>query len=303
MSLKNWFRFIALGLIWGSTFFWVKIGLQEVGPFGVVFFRLFIAAVALAIFFVFKRKGFPLKYWWLYLFLGFFNIAFPLVLVSWSEKHISSGMASIINSTQPLITTLLASLFIQEERLNTRRVIGLILGFSGVFLLMAKRIDGDATNQTLGIIAVVIAVFSYGMSSVFSRLKSAGVKPEDQALGQMLFGLVFVVPMMLTFESPFTLPVQPVTYLAFFFLGLLASFYASITWYTLLNEIGPSRLSMTTYMFPLVGVSMGAILLHETVDWRILAGGIMILGGIIIANSKRKFSQDLMPVENEQIGG
>lgn len=303
MSVKNWFRFIALGLIWGSTFFWVKIGLQEVGPFGVVFFRLLIAAIALAAFFILGRKKFPLKYWWLYLFLGFFNIAFPLVLVSWSEKHISSGMASIINSTQPLITTLLASLFIQEERLNTRRVIGLILGFSGVFLLMSKRIDGDATNQTLGIIAVVIAVFSYGVSSVFSRLKSAGVKPEDQALGQMLFGLVFVVPMMLTVESPFTLPVQPVTYLAFFFLGLLASFYASITWYTLLNEIGPSRLSMTTYMFPLVGVSMGAILLHETVDWRILAGGIMILGGIVVANSKKRLTQDLMPAKNEQIGG
>ncbi len=303
MSIKNWFRFIALGLIWGSTFFWVKIGLEEVGPFGVVFFRLIIAAIALAAFFVLTRKRFPLKYWWLYLFLGFFNIAFPLVLVSWSEKHISSGMASVINSTQPLITTLLASLFIQEERLNTRRVIGLLLGFSGVFLLMSKRINGDTTNQTLGIIAVIIAVFSYGISSVFSRLKSTGVKPEDQALGQMLFGLAFVIPMMLTVESPFTLPVKPYAYLAFFFLGLLASCYASITWYTMLNEIGPSRLSMTTYLFPLVGVSMGAIILHEAVDWRIVAGGIMILGGIVTANSKNKFGQHLMAMKNEQLGG
>lgn len=303
MSLKNWFRFIALGLIWGSTFFWVKIGLQEVGPFTVVFFRLIIAAIALAAFFVITRKRFPLKYWWLYLFLGFFNIAFPLVLVSWSEEHISSGMASIINSTQPLITALLAAFFIPEERLNTRRIIGLILGFSGVLLLMSQKVDGGTSNQTIGIIAVIIAVFSYGMSSVFSRLKSTGVKPEDQALGQMLFGLVFVVPAMLTVESPFVLPVKPITYLAFAFLGVLASFYASITWYTLLSEIGPSRTSMTTYMFPLVGVALGAILLHEVVDWHLLVGGIFVLGGIIIANSKKKTSPDLVAVNNGQIGG
>ncbi len=303
MSLKNWVKFIALGLVWGSSFFWIKIGLQEVGPFTVVFFRVFFALAGLTVFFVLNRRKPLLKTWRLYLFLGIVNVFLPFFLVAWSEKHITSGMASILNSMQPLSTSLIAAIFIAEEKLTIQRIAGLILGFGGVLVLMSNKLSGEAINETFGIIAMVIAVFCYGASGVYARIHNRGVKPEDQALGQFVFGLAFIIPAMLTVEAPFTLPVRPISYLAFAWLGLLGSFFAAITWYSLLDEIGPSRVSMTTYLFPLVGVLLGAIILHENVDWRVIVGGMMILGAIVIVNSVKRTNGNPIPIETDQFEG
>lgn len=288
LSLKNWIKFFTLSLVWGTSFFWIKIGLQEAGPSTVVFFRVFFAILGLLVFFILGRRKFPLKSWWLYLFLGFFNVALPFILISWSEERISSGLASILNSTQPLATALVATIFIKEERMTWQRVFGLALGFGGVLVLMSHQAAGGLSGQTIGVLTMVLAVFCYASSAVFARLRNKGVSPESQALGQMSFSLIFVVPAMLVFDAPFKLPQLPISYLAFAWLGILGSCFASIVWYQLLNEIGPSRVSMTTYLLPLIGVALGAIVLHETVDWRLLAGGILIILGIIIVNRKKR---------------
>ncbi len=301
MSAKSWIKFIALGLVWGSSFFWIKIGLQEVGPITVVFFRIFFALLGLITFYLLTRRGFPFrKAWKLYLYLGIFNVALPFFLVSWSEKHITSGLASILNSMQPLTTSLIAAMFIKEEKLTPQRIAGLLLGFGGVLVLMSDELGKGVTNEAIGILAMIIAVFGYGSSGVFARIHNEGVKPEDQALGQFLIGIFLIVPAMLTFESPFILPVRPVSYVAFAWLGLLGSFFAAITWYSLLDEIGPSRVSMTTYMFPLVGVGLGALVLHEAVDWRVIVGGLMILGAIIIVNQNKRTPNNVLIDKIEQ---
>lgn len=303
MSLKNWFKFLVLGLIWGSSFFWIKIGLQEVGHFTVVFFRVFFAAIGLVLFFVITRKRLPLQYWWIFLILGIFNVVLPFALVTWSETRISSGMASILNSTQPLATMVIAAIFIKEERITKRRILGLVLGILGVLVLMSNKLGSGSGNQVVGIIAMVVAVFCYGSSAVFARLNNSGLRPEDQALGQMLFGLLMITPLMLTFESPFILPVRPITYFAFAFLGLLGSFFAGITWYGLINEIGPSRASTIMYEAPFVGVILGALVLKEQVDWRLIAGGLLVLAAIFIVNSRIKENGNYIPIENEQYEG
>jgi drug/metabolite transporter (DMT)-like permease len=298
LSVKNWVKFFALGLVWGSSFFWIKIGLQEVGPLHVVFFRVSLALLGLSVFYVLRHKSFPLrKAWKLYLFLGVFNVALPFFLVSWSETHITSGMASILNSLQPLTTSLIAAIFIKDEKLTPQRIAGLLLGFGGVLVLMSDKFGGELTGEAIGILAMVIAVFCYGSSGVYARIHNDGVKPEDQALGQFVLGMFFIFPAMLSFESPFTLPVRPVSYLAFAWLGLLGSFFAAITWYSLLDEIGPARVSMTTYMFPLVGVILGATILKEPLNWRTLVGGLMILGAIIIVNQRIKNGAQVPPTE------
>lgn len=302
MSLKNWLKFFALSLIWGTSFFWIKIGLQEVDPITLVFFRVSFATLGLIVFFLITRKRYPLKFWWLYLFLGFFNVAFPFILITWAETHISSGMASVMNSTQPLATALFAAIFIKEERLTSQRILGLVIGFGGVLMLMSDRLSGGLSGQLLGILAMAVAVLSYGGSAVFARLKNKNVTPESQALGQMSFGLIFLVPALLTFESPFILPKLPISYLAFAWLGLLGSFVASVLWYKLLDAIGPSRTSMTTYLFPLIGVTLGALVLNESVSWRLLAGGLLVILGIIIVNRRKVNSSSLTPADSQEEG-
>ena len=299
---QNWINFFIMSLIWGTSFFWIKIGLNEVDPITLVFYRVGFATLGLVIFFLLTRKKFLLKFWWIYLFLAFFNVALPFILITWSETRISSGMASVMNSTQPLATALFAAIFIKEERLTPQRVLGLLVGFGGVVMLMSDRLNGGLNGQFIGILAMVVAILSYGGSSVFARLNNKGVSPESQALGQMSFGLIFLIPAMLTFESPVVLPKLPISYIAFAWLGLLGSFYASILWYKLLNEIGPSRVSMTTYLLPLIGISLGAVLLDEKIGWRLLAGGLLIILGIIIVNRKKVNSGSLTAATSQEEG-
>lgn len=299
MSAKNWLRFFALGLIWGSSFFWLKIGLQETGPITVVFFRVLFASVGLIFFFLFTRKRLRTRSWWLFLFLGFFNVTLPFLLVTWSEKHISSGMASVLNSLQPLATMLIAAIFMEEERLTSRRILGLAMGITGVLVLMSNRLHSGAGNQVLGILAMLAAVLCYGGSAVFARLHNSKARPEDNSLGQMLFALVFIIPAMFTLDAPVRIPVHPISYVGFGWLGLLGSFFAGITWYGLINEIGPSRASTIMYMAPFVGVILGALFLHEAVDWRLVLGGMLILSAILVVNTQQ--NKALISIENEQV--
>ena len=266
----------------------------------VVFFRVSFATLGLILFTIISRKNFSLRNWRLYLFLGFFNVALPFLLISWSEKHITSGMASVLNSTQPLATALIASIFIKEERLSLQRVLGLVVGFAGVFVLLSTRLDGKLSGQALGVLAMVVAVLGYGSSAVFARLHNTGVSPAEQALGQMSFALLFIVPAMTIIDGSVTLPTRPISYVAFAWLGLLGSFVASVIWYELMNEIGPSRVSMTTYLLPLIGVALGGLVLREKVGWQLLAGGFLIILGIIIVNRRRTSAQPPLPADNSE---
>jgi drug/metabolite transporter (DMT)-like permease len=273
---------------------WIKIALREVGPFTLVFFRVFFASCGLLFYFLITRRKFNAKNLGILAVIGFFNVAFPFALISWSEKSISSGLASILNSTVPLFTMLIASFFVVEDKLTPKRITGLLLGFVGVIVLMSNRVETGSDKQILGIIAMLVAACSYGASAVFARKTNHRVNPQDQSLGQMITGTLFITPAMLAFESPFQLPVNGGTYFALAWLGLLGSFVAALLWFGLINDVGPSRTSMVTYIFPLVGVVLGLIFLKETMDWHLYAGGLLILGGILIVNFKNKIADDLV---------
>ncbi|MEN6571284.1 MAG: DMT family transporter [Anaerolineaceae bacterium] len=287
MSVKNWLKFLFLGLIWGSSFLWIKIALREVGPFTLVAFRVFFAALGLLFFFLAARKGMKKEWIGRFLFVGFFNVAFPFVLISTAERSITSGMAAILNSTVPLFTILVAPIFLTEERFTLQRVAGLLLGFGGVIVLMSDRLGGGSDSTLAGIAAMLIAALSYAVSGVYARKRSADIPVEAASFGQMAGALCFILPAALIVDAPFKFPSLPVTYLALLWLGLLGSCIATLLWYSLLHSVGPTRTSMTTYMFPLVGVLLGAIFLQEKMDWHVLAGGALILLAIFIVNSRQ----------------
>ena len=287
MSAKNWLKFLFLGLVWGSSFLWIKLALQEANPFMLVFFRVSFASLGLLLYFHFMHYRFALRWWWVYAIIGFFNVAFPFVLISWAETHISSGLASILNSTVPLFTMLIASFFYKEDKLTLARGIGLAIGFAGVLILSSTRLEGNSEFQTLGILAMLVAACAYGASTVFARRVNSAITPQEHSLGQMLGGMVFITPAMLVTNAPLHLPQHPITWAAFAWLGLIGSFVAAVIWFSLIYEVGPSRTSMVTYMFPLVGVLLGIIFLDEKMSWQLVTGGILILVGIYMVNSKR----------------
>lgn len=287
MSVRNWLKLFFLGLVWGSSYLWIKIALREVGPFTLVLFRVLFASLGL-VFFAFSAKtAFKTKWFWKFAVVGFFNVAMPFVLISWAEESISSGMAAILNSTVPLFTIVIAPLFIKEERLTVARVLGFLLGFTGVIILMSNKLGADSRSTIAGIAAMLIAACSYAVSGVFARKRMSDIPVEAVSFGQMAGALCFILPAALIVEAPFRFPALPSTYLALLWLGLLGSCVCTLVWYSLLYSVGPTRTSMNSYLLPLVGVLLGAVILGEKIDWHVLAGGVLILLAIFIVNSGR----------------
>lgn len=266
---------------------WIKVALREINPTQVVFYRVLFASLGLGVYFLIFRHKLNFRWWWVYAFIGFFNAALPFVLISWAETHISSGLAAILNSTVPLFTILIASIFYKKDKFTLQHGIALLIGLAGVVFLSYNKLGNGTDLQLLGIIAMLVAACGYAASTVFARRAENLVTPEQHSLGQMLAAVIFVTPAMLLTRPEVTLPHIPATWLALLWLGLIVSFIAALVWFQMIYEIGPSRASMMIYMFPLVGVLLGVIFLGEKANWQVILGGILILVSIYVVNSKR----------------
>lgn len=287
MSLKDWIRFIVLGLIWGSSFLWIKMALAETGPFTLVAFRVAFALLGLTVVVLVQRPSLPpRRVWKVFFLLGLTNIVIPFVLISWSELHITSGLASILNSTSPLFTILIASIFLTDERLTPQRVAGLLMGFCGVILLTAKHFSAGERFYLLGIGGMLLAALSYAISAVVARRKLMHLTPDIQAFSQQFASALVIIPLAAMVEAPLRLPVTFKAWFALAFLGVMGSCVATMLYYSLLKSVGPTRTMLVTYMFPLVGVLLGLVFLSEPISWRLVAGGCLIVGGILVVNRR-----------------
>ena len=290
MSLKNWIKFIILALAWGSSFLWIKIAGQEIGPFTLVFLRASFALLGLTAILLFMRPELPRgRRWWVFAYLGFFNVAVPFVLISWAERTISSGMASILNATVPLFTILVAAVFLPEDGMTAPKVLGLLVGFAGVFVLVSDQLQ-LGTNNLLAIGAMLLAAAAYGSSNVFARRNLRGMRPAAQAFGQTLLAWSIMLPASTVAEqSIFHLPHLPLTWLAVGWLGLIGTAMATMLHYSLMNSVGPTRTSLVTYCFPLVGMILGLIFLSEPLKWQLFLGAALIISGVWMVNNPPQF--------------
>lgn len=276
-----------MGLVWGATFLWLKIGLREIGPITLNAIRLFVAMAGLyTIGRITKAPTSLREHWRAFLFLGIFNIALPFVLITWSEHYISTGMASILNSTVPFFTIILVLFFIPDESLSLVKLIGLFIGFAGVIVLVANKANNTADHFQWGSLLVLAASLSYGIAAVFARRLTMNIHPASQAFGQSVFANLVLWPLAFILESPVTLPRLSMTWLAILWLGIMATAIGTFFYYSLLRQIGATRTTLTSYIFPLVGVALGVMFLDEQLSWRLLVGGLLIIAGVAIVNSK-----------------
>lgn len=300
MKLREWGAFGLLGLVWGSSFLWIKIAVQEIGPFTLVAFRLLFGVLGLLVVAAIRRPTFPreARTWRVLLFLGLINTALPFVLISWGEQYIDSAVASILNGTVPLFTLVIAHLFLHDDRITAARVLGLITGFAGVVVLMSRDLDPEGLRgNLLGQAAVLAAAISYAVASVYARRNLRGVQPLVQALVPLLSADAaawLAVPLT---EWPFQLPALPMTWLALLWLGLLGSCLAYLLYFYLLHAVGPTRATMVTYVFPVVGLVLGVIFLGERADWNLVVGALLISASIGVVNWRPRSAPQPAPAK------
>jgi drug/metabolite transporter (DMT)-like permease len=179
-----------------------------------------------------------------------------------------------------------AHLYLRDDRLTLPRVAGILAGFAGIVILVSRDLLSGVQINLLAQLAVLLASVLYAGTSVFARKTTRGVSQVPLALvpligaDLLLWGITPIV------ESPFTLPALPITWVAIVWLGLLGTCVAFLLYYYLLHSVGPTRTTLVTYVFPLVGVILGVVFLNEVLDWHLLLGSILIVGSILVVNTR-----------------
>lgn len=284
-SRIDWFLFALLGAIWGSSFLFIKIGVGYLGPLELVGFRLFFGATTLAAIVLLAREPLPRDRRTIanLLFLAVFNTVVPFSLITWGEQSIPSGIAAILNATVPLFTVVVAAVAIGEAA-TARRILGLLVGFAGVVIVVSRNVGSGSIE---GELAVTAAACSYACAIVYARRHLGHLRPMVIAIGQVGLALPIVTAMALLFEHPWTVPLRPEPVLATLWLGALGSAVAYLISFRLLARWDATRASMVTYLLPIVGVTLGAVVLGEQVDARIVVGVALIVGGVAAVNLRR----------------
>jgi drug/metabolite transporter (DMT)-like permease len=292
MSVKEWIRFSLLGIIWGTSFLWIKIAVSEISPFVLVAFRTLFGALSLLV--IFWITGKTRLVWkdlrpWLGIFavVGLLNVALPFVLISWSEQYISSGMASILNSSVPLFTMIIAPVFLRDDQWSLPKLVGLLLGFLGIVIIFLPEFTHGVDQDLIGMGVMLLATLSYAVGGIYTRRQVHGLAPQLQAFLQltMATGMVWVFTFIV--DKPVILPQLPITWVALLWLGILGSGVAYILFFGLLHSIGPTRTSTVTYIPPIIGTLLGMIFLGEQITWQAVVGGLMVIVGIAVVNLRQ----------------
>jgi drug/metabolite transporter (DMT)-like permease len=292
---QAWISFWLVGVIWGSSFMFIRVGVEQLGPFQVVFIRTGIAALGLLLVAMLRRLPFQPSLQNLrdLAILGVINTVFPFALITWGETSIDSGLAAVLQSTAALFTLVVAHFSFADERITWKKVGGLVVGFLGVCILMSRSWEAGTvqTSSLGGQLAVVVASLCYAFGGVYTRkVISQRIEPVVAAAGAMTTAAVVTGLLMLIAPlaggQPVVLPnaMQPNVLFAVIMLGVVNTFLAYLLFYPTLKVLGAARGSMVTYIVPAVGLTLGALFLQEEVDARLLIGALLILTGIAIVN-------------------
>ena len=285
--------YIALGIVWGCSFIFIKLGLEFLTPFGVAFGRCALGALALLVFLKVKKLSIVrdramIGHLWVVALL--LNVI-PGIFFAWAETEVTSILAGIINAVTPLMTLIAIILVTRNERPTTPQIVGLLLGFLGVLTVLGAW-QGLGDNPLWAILVLLAAVTCYGFSFPYSRrfFLPANLEPEVMAATQVSLAALTLLPLFLIDGiAEDNYQVGPV--LAMIALGVFGSGFAYIWNFTIMRAAGSAIASSVTYVTPLVAVIVGLIFLQEKLHWYEPVGACIVLLGAAIAQGRIRLAK------------
>lgn len=276
------FLFLALGLIWGSTWTFIKVGLADLPPFGFAGLRFVLAAIPIWVLLFAKRPKGPASRadWILVAGTGFLSISASYGLVFWGEQHITSGLTAILFTSYGLFGLLFAHAFLPAEPLRPRKVFGVLLGIGGIALIFADQVGFRGPMALWGSLAVLLAAVIQAFSGVMIKGRGGHLDPTVVTGWQMLVGAVPLVLAGLLLEgNPLRFRWTPMALFSLVYLALVGSSLAFVLWYALLKRVEVVKAQTIPLINTLVAVALGAMFLGERFGLREAFGGAAILLG------------------------
>ena len=286
---KSWLpAYLALGLVWGCSFIFIKLGLEFLTPFGVAFVRCALGAITLLIVVKLMKIDLPKEkstWYKLWVVAMLLNVV-PGILFAYAEMHVTSVLAGIINATTPLATLIVMLIAFREEKLKAEQVYGLLLGGLGVMVVLGIW-QGIGDNQLTGVIALLIAVTCYGISFPYSKrnIIPLGLKPEAAATTQLIMAAITLLPFYL-YDGISQDNYRPANIFAMLALGILGSGFAYIWNFSIIAAAGSSIASSVTYLTPVVAVFVGWLFLGEVIVWHEPIGALLVILGAAVSQGR-----------------
>lgn len=301
MTLYEWGLLVGLSVLWGASFFFTGIAVKEVPTFTIVVARVAIAAVILLAVMRLVGQSMPTDPRIIRAFLGmaFINNVVPFSLIAWSQAHIPSALASILNATTPLFAVIVAHVLTSDEKLTWGRLAGVLLGFGGVAIMIGSDALQAFGMNIAGQLGMLGAAICYAFGGVFARrFRGLGLTPLATATGQLTASSLMMIPLMLIVDRPWTLPMPSLAAIAALFgVASLATALAFILYFRILSTAGATNVLLVTFLVPVTAILLGVFVLGEILEPKhflgmaIIGTGLAAIDGRIPAMIRNGFAK------------
>ncbi len=284
MTPAEWGLLAVLSVLWGGSFLFNGIAIREMAPLTFVACRVGLAAIVLnlALPLIGQRVPATRAVWSAFIGMGLLNNVIPFCLIVWAQGSITSGLAAILNATTPLFGAIVAHVLTPDEKLTVNKAIGVVLGLTGVVIMVGPSALEGFDAHIAGELAVLAAAFCYGLSGVYGRrFRRLNVPPIATAAGQMTASTIMMVPLALVIDQPWLHAApSPAAVGAIFGIALLSTALAYVIFFRILATAGGTNLLLVTFLIPASAILLGVAFLGEAIEIRQLVGMGLIGAGL-----------------------
>ena len=279
--ITNILMLLALATLWGSSYTFIKVGVETIPPVTLIAVRTLIAASILVS--VIKLRGLSLPRdattWRRFLFQACLNSVVPFTLIAWAEQSVDAGLATILNSTTPIFTFLLTAIVVRHEAVTARKIFGVVAGLAGVCLIIGTEAFSGIGDQLPAQFAILLASVAYAGAAIFGR-NFRGLDPMMPAAGSMICGAIILIPISLIVDRPWTLSPSAESIGALLGLSVFSTALAFVIFFRLMQTLGSVGTTAQAYLRVPIGVGIGVIFLGETVTQTAGIGLLCVIAGV-----------------------
>ncbi len=290
LDATGWGLIAILSILWGGAFFLIEVGLRSYSPNMLVFMRLALAVPPMWIVMRFAGDRLPtdIKSWSLLMVVGALNCALPFILFFWGQQYLDSGYASILNATTPLWGVVVAHFMTSDEKATPARIIGVLIGLAGIIVMVGPDAVKGLSNNLLAQIACLISTLFYSFAAIYGRrLGQTSMTPMVVATGQTMMAALFMLPVILFYDQPWTMPMPRLdSTLAGLTLALFSTALAYILYFRLIDRAGASNAQLVAFIMPVLAIILGIAFLGEALNGGQIAGAVFIAIGLVILDGR-----------------
>ena len=283
MNTKDFLTLLLVSFFWGGSFLFLRLLVIEgLDPLQIVSLRMMFAAIFIAPFFLLKFKKYSFfDHGFSFLLIGLLNTALPFTLFAYASVNLGAGSLSVLQATVPILTALILFSLYRDE-FSIMKLVGVLVGFSGLFLLAGPSGELDLFSSIL----CVIASLSYAISGVYLANTPQKINNSFVGMGSIIVGAILLSPFLINYHSA-NLNISSTAWLYIALLGVINTSLAYVIFIKLIKRIGSLNASFVTYLVPVSSISLGILILDEVFTIDMIIGSSLIFLGVFFSNREK----------------